>query len=54
MELKGLMSGMGMDPFALISLLLFFGSFVAIVVWTWTRPKEEIETLSRLYEDDEE
>ena len=34
MGLKGLMSGMGMNLFALLGLVLFFGSFVAIVVGT--------------------
>lgn len=54
MGLKGLMSSMGMDPFAMISLLLFFGSFVTILIWTYTRPKQDIESLSRLWEDDEQ
>jgi cbb3-type cytochrome oxidase subunit 3 len=54
MGLKGLMSGMGMNAFASLGLVLFFGAFVAIVIWTYTRPKEEIEAQSRLWEDDED
>jgi hypothetical protein len=54
MDLKGLMSSMGMNIYALIALVLFFGSFVSIVIWTLTRPRSEIQAQSRLYEDDED
>jgi hypothetical protein len=48
------MSAMGMDLYGLIALVLFFGSFVSIIIWTLTRPRQEIEAQSRLWEDDEE
>ena len=54
MDLKGLMSSLGMNWYALVALVLFFCSFVSIVVWTFTRPRHEIESQSRLWEDDED
>ena len=48
MGLKGLLSGLGMDVFAVTALVAFFALFVAIVVWTWTRPQREIECQARL------
>jgi cbb3-type cytochrome oxidase subunit 3 len=48
MGLKGLMSGLGMNLFAVTALTVFFALFVAIVVWTYTRPKREIECQARL------
>jgi hypothetical protein len=54
MDIKGLMSSMGMNIYGLIALVLFFVTFVSIVVWTLTRPRKEIEAQSRLYEDDED
>jgi cbb3-type cytochrome oxidase subunit 3 len=54
MGLKGLMSALGMDLYGLIALVLFFGAFVSIIVWTLTRPRKEIEAQSRLWEDDED
>ncbi len=54
MGLKGLMSSLGMDVFALVGLALFFCTFLGIVIWAYTRPRKEIERLSRLWEDDED
>jgi cbb3-type cytochrome oxidase subunit 3 len=48
MGLKGLLSGLGMNGFAVIGLVAFFALFVAIVVWTYTRPQREIECQARL------
>jgi hypothetical protein len=48
------MSSLGMNWYALVALVLFFCSFVSIVVWTFTRPRQEIEAQSRLWEDDED
>jgi hypothetical protein len=50
MGLKGLMTGLGV--YDAIGLVLSFSAFVAIVVWTCTRPRKEIEAQSRLWEDD--
>ena len=46
MDLKGLMSSLGMNGYALVALVLFFCSFVSILVWTFTRPRHEIEAES--------
>jgi len=54
MGLKGLMSGLGMEVFALVGLALFFFTFLGIVIWAYTRPRNEIDRLSRLWEDDED
>ena len=55
MGIKGLMSAMGMNTFATIGLLISFTAFMALVLWIWTRPQNEIETQARLcFEDDEE
>lgn len=54
MGLKGLMSGMGMNVFGMISLVLAASAFVAIVIWTFTRPRKELETYSRLWEEEED
>ena len=54
MGIRGLMSGVGMDGYALISLVLFFASFVGIVVWTLRRPQKEMDVCSRLWEDEDE
>jgi hypothetical protein len=51
MGLKGLMTAMGMNSFAIVSLVLFVGSFVAICIWTWTRSSQELAGWARLYED---
>jgi len=48
MGLNGLLSGLGMNVFAVTGLIVFFALFVAIVVWTWTRPQREIECQARL------
>ncbi len=52
--LDGLMSRLGMAPFAVVSLVVFFCAFLGIVIWTWTRPKKEIDEQARLWEDDED
>ena len=54
MEIKGLMISLGMDVFAIVSLVVFFSAFLGIVVWTWRRPRKEMEARSRLCLDDEE
>jgi cbb3-type cytochrome oxidase subunit 3 len=48
-----MLSAMGMDHFALAALLVFFGSFVAIVIWVWTRPRHEMDARARLPVDDD-
>lgn len=53
MGLKGLMTAMGMNLFALVSLVFFFGSFLAITIWLWTRSHGEMDACARLYQDDE-
>ncbi|MBM4092897.1 MAG: hypothetical protein FJ276_26340 [Planctomycetes bacterium] len=53
MELKGLMSGMGMNGFALVGLAISFVAFLAILVWIWSRPQKEIDAQAWLFADDE-
>lgn len=54
MGLKGLMTAMGMNGFALVGLLISFTAFVAILVWIWTRPQSEIDSQARLCIDDDD
>lgn len=54
MEFKTLTGGLELGTLGTIALLLFFGVFVGIVVWTYTRPRQEIEAQSRLWEDEED
>lgn len=54
MDTKGLMSSLGMNWYAMVSLVLFFCSFLTVLVWTLTRPRQEIESQSRLWEDDDD
>jgi hypothetical protein len=54
MGLKGLLSGLGMNAFAVIGLIVFLALFVVIAVWTWTRPKGEIECQARLPLEEED
>ncbi len=54
MGIKGLMTAMGMDGFALAALLIFFTAFVAILVWAWTRPRSEIDAQARLCIDEDD
>jgi cbb3-type cytochrome oxidase subunit 3 len=43
-----------MNAFGLAALVVFFGCFLAIVVWTWTRPRREIDAQAQLpLEDDD-
>ena len=48
MGIKGLLSGLGMNVFAVTALAVFFALFLGILVWTYTRPQREIECQARL------
>ena len=50
--MKGLLSELGMSTFTVTAMLISFAAFLAIVVWTTTRPQAEIDAQARLYEDD--
>ncbi len=54
MGLKGLLSGLGLNPFGLIALVLSLGTFLAILVWTLTRSRQELERQARLWEEHED
>ena len=54
MEFKTLMGGLELGTCGTIALVLFFCAFVGILIWTLTRPRQEIEAQSRLWEDDED
>jgi hypothetical protein len=51
--MKGLLSELGLNMFTIISLVVSFAAFVAILVWVYTRPQSEIDAQARLYEDDD-
>jgi cbb3-type cytochrome oxidase subunit 3 len=52
--IDGLLSRLGMAPFGVIALLLFFVTFVGIVVWTCTRPARDMDEQANLWKDDED
>lgn len=54
MEFKTLLGGLELGTYGSIALVLFFAAFIGIMIWTFTRPREEIEAQSRLWEDEEE
>jgi len=54
MEFKTLLGGLELGTYGSIALVLSFVSFVGIMIWTFTRPRQEIEAQSRLWEDEEE
>ncbi len=54
MEFKTLLGGLELGTYGSIALVLFFLAFLAIIVRTYTRPRQEIEAQSRLWEDEEE
>lgn len=54
MGLKGLMTAMGMNGFALAGLLISFTAFVAILVWILTRPQGEMDNQARLCIDEDD
>ena len=54
MGLKGLMTAMGMNFFAVIGLIISFTVFLSILVWLWTRPQNEIDAQARLCIDDDD
>jgi hypothetical protein len=54
MEFKTLLGGLELGTCGTIALVFFFCSFVGIMIWTFTRPRHEIEAQSRLWEDEEE
>ena len=54
MGLRGLMSALGMNFFALAGLVVSFAAFVAILIWLWRRPQSEIEAQARLCIDEDD
>jgi hypothetical protein len=53
MSLTDVMSGAGLVEWAEVGLVVSFVAFAGIVLWTWTRPKAEMDTRSRVVLDDE-
>jgi cbb3-type cytochrome oxidase subunit 3 len=45
---KESIADLGLTPFAVFGLLVFFGVFVAITVWTLTRRQKQVATWSSL------
>ena len=45
---KEAIAELGLTPFAVGGLLVFFGVFVAIAVWTLTRRQKQVATWSKL------
>ena len=54
MGLKGLMTAMGMNGFALAGLLISFAAFAAILVWILMRPQGEMDNQARLCIDEDD
>jgi uncharacterized membrane protein YbaN (DUF454 family) len=54
MGLKGILSGMGLNALGIAMLVLAMTAFVGILIWTFTRSKEQMEADSRLWKDEEE
>jgi cbb3-type cytochrome oxidase subunit 3 len=52
--IDGLLSRLGMAHYGVVALLLFFGLFVAILIWTMTRSRREIDEQANLWKDDED
>jgi cbb3-type cytochrome oxidase subunit 3 len=53
MGLKGLLTAVGANVFGMIALVIGLVAFVAVVIWAYSRPREQIEAESRLWLDDE-
>ena len=54
MELKGLMSGLGMELFAIAALVISFGAFAAVLAWAYSRPRRQVERWSQICLDEED
>lgn len=52
MGIKGVMSMADYDWVSIVSLLILFTTFVAIVIWTLTRPKHVMDHTARIPLDD--
>jgi hypothetical protein len=52
--MKGLLTELGMNTFALIAMVISLVAFVAILVWVHSRPQSEIDAQARLYEESDE
>ena len=46
--IKEAIADLGLTPFAVVGLLVFFGVFVAITAWTLTRRPKQVKTWSSL------
>jgi hypothetical protein len=53
MGLHGILTALGMNALGVVGLVLAFGAFLGILVWTFTRPADQIEAASRLWMDEE-
>jgi hypothetical protein len=54
MGLKGILTSLGMNAIGVTMLLVSVVAFVGILVWAFTRPREELEADSRLWKDEED
>lgn len=54
MGIKGLMTWMGMNGVAIACLVACFSLFCAIVVWTFTRSRAEMDSRARLCLDEDD
>lgn len=52
--IDGLLTRLGMAHFGIIALLVFFGFFVAILIWTMTRSRAEMDEQANLWKEDED
>ena len=52
MGLKGILTSMGLNGLGIATTIVAFVAFVGILIWTSTRPREQIEADARLWMDD--
>lgn len=53
MILRSVLGGLNLETLGMISLSLAVIGFLAVVVWTLSRPRQRIEADARLWMDDE-
>lgn len=53
MGLNGILTALGLNTLGLVAMVVSFVAFLAVLVWVFTRPADQIEADSRLWMDEE-